>query len=522
MVIANLPIEVMFATHGVWMGEKQSKRVGFSARVRGVVAVLFLTLLAFAGGSLAQPSLNPQESTNAFTRHLNEHVPALLRQFDVPGAAIALVRDGEQVWSGAYGLADRAEGRELTTDAVFRVESIAKSVTAWGVMRLVEQGRIELSAPVTRYLDSNSFSGLDEAERAVTVRRLLSHTAGLALGPIGEGAEYDPKGEVPPLREYLSREVRLAQAPGSGFSYSNVGFNLLELVVEEVTGRDFAVYMREAVLQPLGMRQSSFARADSLRPRMPRGYELGGAPVAPYVYPASAGGGMVGTVDDVARFVEAEISESASGGPRVLSPARIRALHRPQIEIPGLYGVVADAYGFGHFLETLPNGERAVWHGGQGHGWMTHFHVVPATGDGIVILTNSERSWPFMARVLTDWAQWSGLGTVKMGRITDATTVLWGLIGLVGLGSLGLLVRLLRGLRSHRRQWAPLSGSVRTARVLQAVLGTGIAAALAWSVAQPYLMMSSIFPTAAGWAGISFLGLAVVLIALALCPRTEA
>jgi len=359
---------------------------------------------------------------------------------------------------------------------------------------------------VTCYLDANQLPPLDDAERAVTVRRLLSHTAGLLLGPIGEGAECDPNGEVSSLREYLSREVELMQAPGSGFSYSNVGFNLLELMVEEVAGRDSATYMREAVLRPLGMRQSSFVWADSLRPRMPRGYELGGEPVEPYVYSAAASGGMLRSVNDVARFVEAEVDGSALGDQRVLSPGRVRTMHTPQVEIPGLYGVVADAYGCGHFLETLPNGKRAVWHGGQGHGWMTHFHAVPATGDGIVILTNSERSWPFMAQVLADWARWGRPGTVKRGRSTYATTVLWGLLGLVGLASLWLLVRLIRGLRGPRRQWAPMSGPVRPARVLQAVLGIGILSGLAWSAAQPDLMMSSIFPTAAGWAGISFLG----------------
>ncbi len=71
------------------------------------------------------------------------------------------------------------------------------------------------------------------------------------------------------------------------------------------------------------------------------------------------------------------------------------------MKIPGLFGFAADAYGFRHFIETLPDRRRAVWHGGQGHGWMTHFHAIPESGDGIVILTNSQRSWPFMSRVPT-------------------------------------------------------------------------------------------------------------------------
>jgi CubicO group peptidase (beta-lactamase class C family) len=362
----------------------------------------------------------------------------------------------------------------------------------------------------------------DDDERAVTVRRLLSQNSGLPLGPVGEDAEYPPSGDVPPLRTYLSREARLSRPPGSGFAYSNVGFNLLELLVEEGTGRDFAAYMATEVLRPLGMRQSSYAWADSLRPRMPTGYERGGTPVPPYVYPAAASGGLLGTAGDVARFVAASVADTAVGTPPVLSPERIRTLHTPQVEIPGLYGMVADAYGFGHFLETLPTGQTAVWHGGQGHGWMTHFHAVPASGDGLVILTNSERSWPVMARILSDWAQWSGIGAVKMGRITQAATVLQILVGLMVLATLWGAGRLLWGLRRGTRRWAPLSGPVRPTRLLRAGLGLGIIAALAWSIAQPYLMVTAIFPATAEWAGLALLGGAGVLLLSASVPRVAA
>jgi hypothetical protein len=152
---------------------------------------------------------------------------------------------------------------------------------------------------------------------------------------------------------------------------------------------------------------------------------------------------------------------------------------------------------------------------------MTHFHAVPDSGNGIIILTNSERSWPLMAQVLNDWARWSGLGSVKFGRITQATTALWILIGVVALAALGQTYRLARGWRQGRRRWGPWAEASRFTRGLQALLGTGIIAALAWSAAQPYLFVTSIFPTAAPWAGITF-GLGATVMGLsALLPRTE-
>ncbi len=193
-------------------------------------------------------------------------------------------------------------------------------------------------------------------------------------------------------------------------------------------------------------------------------------------------------------------------------------LYTPQVDIPGLSGAVADSYGLGHFIEKLPNGRQAVWHGGQGHGWMTHFHLIPASGDGIVILTNSQRSWPLIAQVLRDWSTWSGIGPVKFSRITYAVTGLQIVVGLIMLASLWQFYRLAAGLLSGSRRFAPLSIAHRRARLILAVLGVGIMAALTWRVRQPYLMVSSLFPTIASRAGLSLLGLAIVLLLLALFP----
>ena len=442
-----------------------------------------------------------------------------MRQYGVPGASIALVRDGELVWAGAYGYADLAQERKMTVDAVCRAESISKSVTAWGVMKLVEQGQISLDDPVQQYLGEEQLP--DDIGPEVTVRRLLSQNAGMPLGPIGVGVEYAPQSEMPSLRDYLAQEVRLVRDPGSGFLYSNVGFNLLELLIEEVTGRDFAAYMGDEILAPLGMHRSSFGWDETLRPSIPMGYEQQGTPVLPYVYPTNASGGLLASAEDIARFVSAEMT-----GPyyerAVLEQESIRELHTPEVEVAGIYRFVADSYGLGHFIENLdnlPEGQRAVWHGGQGHGWMSHFLAVPETGDGIVILTNSERSWPFMARVLTTWARWSGVGAVKMGIITQATVALQVCIGIVVLTSLWQGYRLLRGLRSGQRRFAPFSKDSWKARLLLAALGLGVMAALAWSAAQPYLMATSIFPSTVGWAGASFLVGAITMILSASFPR---
>jgi hypothetical protein len=201
----------------------------------------------------------------------------------------------------------------------------------------------------------------------------------------------------------------------------------------------------------------------------------------------------------------------------VLSQESIRTIHTPQVPISGMFGVVAESYGFGHFIETLPDGQ-AVWHGGQGHGWMTHFHAVPESGDGIIILTNSQRSWPFMAEVLRDWAQWSGHGSVKFSRISQATVAFQALIVLAAFGSLWRGYCLARDLRSGDRSFVPLTKVDRPRRLLQGSLGVAVTSGLAWSLAQPFLFISSIFPGSAIWAGITAFILALQMILAALFP----
>jgi CubicO group peptidase (beta-lactamase class C family) len=479
---------------------------------------ILLLLLASMMGCFSSKA-DSRESAAEFSAYLDRRIPGLSKRFGIPGVGIALVQNGGLVWSSAYGYADLEHKRTMTADAVCRMESISKSVTAWGVMRLVERELLELDAPIRGYLHSWRLPETQFDQREITIRRLLCGNAGLALGTIGESVEYAPQTRMPTLQAYLNGEVRLLREPGSGFMYSNAGFNLLELVIEEVTGSDFATYMAADVLEPLGMHHASFAWDSSFHASIPTGYEIDGTVVPPYVYPASASGGLFATVEDIAHFVCAEMTGDNLSDHGVLHVETIRLLHEPQVDIPGLFGFVAEHYGFGHFIETLSDGRKAVWHGGQGHGWMTHFHAIPASGDGIVILANSQRSWPFIAQVLTDWSQWLGVKPVKMGRITYATRALWGLITLVVLITLWQAYRLVAGLVNGTRWFAPLGRGSGIRTFLQLAFGWAVIVFLVWSAFQPYLLISSVFPRASIWAGFSFLALSAINVISACFPH---
>ena len=152
---------------------------------RAWIGLLILSLLAFifvemiTGSVSSKPQLRPGDPLNAFLSHMNDRVPALIEQYQIPGCSIALLQNNKIVWLQAYGYADLDSGRILTWDTPMRVQSISKPVSAWGVMKLVEQGMIDLDAPVSQYLKSWSLPEMDYPSEAITVRRLLSHTAGL-------------------------------------------------------------------------------------------------------------------------------------------------------------------------------------------------------------------------------------------------------------------------------------------------------------------------------------------------------
>lgn len=484
-----------------------------------IVVILTITSVISAAVLFTTKEFEGNASLGEFTDYLDERIPALMTDYGIPGVNIALIQRGQIRWSQAYGYADLEQGRKMTTDTHCRVESISKSVTAWGVMNLVEEGKIDLDKPAEQYLKNWRFPESQFSEDKVTVRQLLTHTAGMPLGDFLD--RYSPKEEMPSLRESLAKNACLIQEPGVAFSYSNTGYNMLELLIEEVTGLDFAEYMEKEVLMPLGMYKSSYNWSEKFDPPVPVGYDLKGTPIPVYLYPEKASGGLFAPLEDIATFVIAGMTNNFHTDRKVLNDQSISMLYAPMIKKIGVYGLVFDSYGMGYYLETLSDGKRSVANGGQGAGIMTYFQAVPETGDGIVILTNSQRSWPFFGYILSDWSKWNGFASVGFGKIILAQKALWVVIGLVWAISLWQVLRLVQDFIYGRRWFAPLSRRSRYLRLGQSSLSLVLLSALLWSINQDYLFISSVFPKASGWLGLSIPLFAVTLLLLGLFPYIE-
>src|SRR6056297_3789301 len=487
--------------------------------IRSIMINILILLLIVVIAGCGRSGYEADYSETEFQQMLDQRIPGWMDRYEVPGVTLALVKNGETVWAGAYGLADVETQIQMTPKTVCRVESISKSVTARGVMKLVEMGTIQLDDPVCRHLKSWKFPESDFDTDKVTIRHLLSHSSGLQLGTIG--LEYDPREEKPPLRESLTREVKFVQEPGKSFIYSNVGFNLLELLIEDVTGQSFSDFMKEEVMIPLGMQTSSYEWQEDFPTGVPNGYTLNGEAVPVYVYSEKGAGGLFANVKDIARFVGGGMLTDVYSSENVIAQSSTRELYSPVMNVSGVYSFAADHYGLGHFVETLPTGQTAVFGGGQGNGWMTHFHLVPETGDGIVIVTNSSRSWPLISHILSDWAEWNGFGSVGMGVIAKAMMGFWTVIFLIMAGSVLQLIRIIRDYRQGERLINLQINNYSLVQFLQLTLFLILTSVLIWSITRDYLMITSVFPGVSSWLMFAMALASITSLIMALIPKKD-
>jgi CubicO group peptidase (beta-lactamase class C family) len=318
-----------------------------------------------------------------------------------PGLAVALIGNGGVAWAAGYGVADHSTGRPVTTATRFQAASVSKPVAAWGVLRLVEQGRISLDEPVIGHLRRWRPPPSPFQVGGITVRRLLSHTAGLSVhGYAGQTLERP----VPPIEASLSGEtgssfpVELLDAPGRRWLYSGGGYSLLQLLVEELTGRPFAEVMQTEVLGPLGMTASSFQWRPIAATACP--HDADGRPIPDFVFTEQAAAGLVTTAPDLARFVAAALPglDGEPAGRGVLSPAGVRLALTAAPATEGRWGL-----GWG--LGLLPGGDQLAYHEGANRGWRAGVALLPDRRMGIAVLTNSDAGSSPINAVVQQWAR---------------------------------------------------------------------------------------------------------------------
>ncbi|CAL9488492.1 D-aminopeptidase [Nocardiopsis dassonvillei] len=317
-------------------------------------------------------------------------LPAALDDTGIPGAVVSVVHDGEILTVRGYGYSDTGTdgGAPVPVDpeeTLFRVGSVSKLFTATAVMRLVEEGRLDLDTDVNEYLDFTLPTAFDEP---VTLRHLLTHTPGFEERVRGlikaEGDEFD-------LRSTLVEDPpEQVHPPGTVPAYSNYGMALAGYIVQLESGVPFDEYVGDTILEPLGMDSSTFSQPlpDDLRGRLSQGYADAASGAGFFeIVEDSPAGALTASAPDMARFMLAHLGE-ADPGTAPLAPETLELMHSPALDAESL-GTLAEGPRMTlGFFEEDRNGHRGLGHGGDTLFFHSHLSIQPEHGTGIFVSLN--------------------------------------------------------------------------------------------------------------------------------------
>ncbi|WP_177207639.1 serine hydrolase domain-containing protein [Massilia yuzhufengensis] len=297
---------------------------------------------------------------------------------ELPGVAALVVKDGRPILRKAYGMANVELGVPVRPEHVFRIGSTTKLFTAAAVMLLVDEGKLALDAPVTRYLP--------DAPRhwdKVTIEHLLAHTSGIPNLSMDSGY-WRTTARLDHTLEELVAPVRgraLEYAPGTRFTYNNTGYNLLAMVIEKVSGRAYFDFLDQRIIKPLGLAHTREGTDKQLIPGLVTGYRSGPAPA--WLLASNnlhAAGGLVSTVDDLAAFM------LALQAGRLVPPEGVRRMNASVVLPNG----EATGYGLGSWVRMV-NGKHLVGHGGYIFNFYSQLEMDVDSGIIAVTLHNGDR-----------------------------------------------------------------------------------------------------------------------------------
>jgi CubicO group peptidase (beta-lactamase class C family)/D-alanyl-D-alanine dipeptidase len=334
----------------------------------------------------------------------------------LPAVSVALVDDQKVVWAQGFGLADPVRRIPATADTVYRVGSVSKLFTDIAIMQLTERGRVDLDAPVARYLPG--FQPRNPFPAAITLRHLMSHRAGLVREP-PVGHYFDDTGASLANTVTSLNRTDLVYAPGARTKYSNAGIAVVGRVVEELAGRPFPEVLADRVLGPLDMTSSAFEPTPIVRERLAKAvmWTLHGTEFAAPAFELgmSPAGSMYSTVTDLAKFMSALFARGHGSGGAILKPDTLEAMWKPQF-------ADADAttgFGLGFHVGRF-EGRRRVGHDGAIYGFATALDTLPDDKLGVVVVTTVDCANAVMDRIAEQALGW--MLAARQGRRLAETT----------------------------------------------------------------------------------------------------
>lgn len=362
--------------------------------MRSILALalgLTLPLPAFA-----QPSVPAVSSYQSAVAELEKLIAREVEDKRLPALSMALVDDQQVVWAKGFGVKDLAGKTPATPETVYRVGSVSKLFTDVAIMQLVEQGKLDLDAPVATYVPE--FKPVYKpGQKLITLRMLMAHHSGLIREP-PVGNYFDPT--EPGLEKTIAslNGIDLVYAPGEREKYSNAAIGLVGYVLQKTQGEKFETYVQKKVLDPLGMRSSAFLPTPAVRKNLAEAlmwtYHGREFPAPTFELGESPAGCMYSTVLDLAKFQSCLFANGKAGDKVLLKPETLQQMLTPQYA----KGEGERGFGLGFVLGDL-DGHRRIGHGGAVYGFATEFAALPADKLGAIVVASRDVSNAVVTRI---------------------------------------------------------------------------------------------------------------------------
>ncbi|MDQ0229174.1 serine hydrolase domain-containing protein [Metabacillus malikii] len=307
---------------------------------------------------------------------IDKYVTTYIKRNGLPGASIVVVKDGHVEYAKGYG--HDSNGKPITETSFMRIGSTSKSFTAFAVLQLVDEGKIQLDEPVITYLPDVKLD--DSRWKDVTIRQLMSHTSGIP-NPIIVPPASDLKAGVERIHNW-----KLQSKPGEKYYYSNANYWLLAYLVEEVSGMDFALYMKQKIFSPLGMEHSlTTVNSTDVVKGLPKGYVTAYGSAIPWTELEAmnmGAGSIISTASDMGKWLAMHTNHGkTSSGHQLLSKELLEESYTPQ---PG-----SKNYGLGWSLSSANIDPTRISHSGAVSTYQSQQDIVPSNGYAVAVLLNS-------------------------------------------------------------------------------------------------------------------------------------
>jgi len=345
----------------------------------------FLLLILIVGGTAALSAVSPAATSGAETADFADVRAKIIRLIEdkkIPSLSLAVVKDGQVVWEDAFGLADIETGIKAAPEILYPIASATKPLTTAALMILVERGLVDLDKPANAYLAGGKLRAFEGDASQATVRRLLHHTSGL---PMYWRFYYDGRSAPKPtLETILQRYAILVDPPGESYNYSNLGYAVLEAIIERISGKPYPEFLRDEVFMPLGMSRTAVLSAPPPGMAIARKYSAALAPVPFCDHDTRGASSVYATAHDLASFALLHLKRLRADQKAILKSETIDLIRGSRDP-----GVRTSSYGLG--IETgMRYGFPILTHGGAMDGCRAHLALIPSQGLAAAVLVNGE------------------------------------------------------------------------------------------------------------------------------------